>query len=162
MSSDDTPTGVDYPFPFDELVVELARSALRHLWILSPRLDRSVFDNTELTQALGDLARDSRQTEIRILIQDPRGLVAQGHRLLQLARRIPSRVIIHRLEHHPEWRGQTAVIRDRDGLLFKPGDSETEAFYYPNSRVAVQSQQELFEDLWRYSAPDPDLRSLSI
>ena len=162
MSNDDTPTGVDYPSPFDERVVDLARSAARYLFILSPHLDRHAFDNPELAQALGDLARDSRQTEIRILIQNSRALVGRGHRLLQLARRMPSRVHIQRLEHHPEWRGQTTVIRDRDGLLFKPGDSETEAFYYPESKVAVQPHLEVFEDLWRYSTQDPELRSLSL
>lgn len=162
MSGDDVPVGVDYPSPFDEHVVELARGALRYLYILSPRLDRRAFDTPALAQALGDLVRESRQTEVRILVQDARGMVGRGHRLLQLARRIPSRVLIQKLEHHPEWRGQTLVIRDRNELLIKPGDSETEAFHYPDSRTAVQPQLELFEDLWRYSAPDPDLRTLSL
>ena len=162
MSNDDAPIGVDYPSPFDERVVELARSAARYLCILSPHLDRHAFDNPELAQAIGDLVRDSRQTDIRILIQNPRGVVGKGHRLLQLARRMPSRGHIQRLEHHPEWRGQTTVIRDRDGLLFKPGDSETEAFFYPDSQIAAQAQLELFDDLWRYSTEDPELRSLSL
>lgn len=153
---------IEYPSPFDQRVVELAESAARYLFILSPRLDHRVFDNPDLVKSLSGLARSSRQTAIHILVSDPRGLVARGHRLLALARRTPSTVLIRRLEHHPEFKGQTVVIRDRDGLLYKPADTENEAFYQPDSRSDVQPHLELFEDLWRYSTEDPELRSLSL
>lgn len=162
MSSDEHIHQVEYPSPFDQRVVELVRGAARHLYILSPRLDHRVFDNADLVSALSELARRSAQTEIRMLISDSRSLVARGHRLLALARRIPSTVLIRKLEHHPEYKGQTLVIRDRDGLLFKPADSENEAFFQPASRPATQPHLELFEDLWRYSSEDPELRSLSL
>ena len=151
---------VEYPSPFDQRVIELAESASRYLYILSPNLDYQVFDNPDLVRALSELARRSRQTEIRILVSDSRGLVARGHRLLALARRTPSTVLIRKLEHHPEYKGQTVIIRDRDGLLFKP--AENEGFYHPDSRSDVQPRLELFEDLWRYSSEDPELRSLSL
>lgn len=162
MSSDEATQAVEYPSPFDEKVIELAASAARYLYILSPGLDHQVFDNPDLVTSLSELARRSRQTEIRILISDSRGLVARGHRLLVLARRTPSTVLIRKLEHHPEYKGQTVVIRDRDGLLFKPADSENEAFYRPDSRSDVQAHLELFEELWRYSTDDPELRNLSL
>lgn len=162
MSNDDTIQGVEYPSPFDELVVELAETASRYLYILSPGLDHTVFNNAGLVHALSELARRSRQTEIRILISDSRGLVARGHRLLALARRMPSSVRIQKIEHHPAWKEQTVVIRDRDGLLYKPGDSNTKAFYQPDSSAAAQPHIELFEELWRYSGEDPELRSMSL
>lgn len=162
MSSDESLRGVAYPAPFDELVVELANSAARYVYILSPHLDYEVFDNPSLVLALSELARGSRQTEIRILINDSRGLVARGHRLLALARRIPSTVRIQRIEHHPQWKGQTVVIRDRDGLLFKPADTNKEAFYLTDSRSQTKPYLELFEELWRHSSEDPELRSLSL
>lgn len=162
MSSDDQRRAVDYPQPFDELAVELATSASRYLYILSPSLDHAAFDNDALAEALSRLARHSRQTEVRLLISDSRPLIARGHRLLELARRIPSVVALRKLPEHPEWVGQTIVIRDRDGLLFKPGDSLHEAFYEPDSRAAVQPQLDLFDNLWRYSEQDPNLRTMRI
>ncbi len=162
MSNDEERRSVEYPHPFDELVVELAASAARYLYILSPGLDHAVFDREPLVGALSRLARSSRQTEVRLLISDSRALLARGHRLLALSRRIPSVIHLRRLSDHPEWVGQTVVIRDRDGLLFKPGDARNEAFYEPASRAAVQPQLELFEDLWRYSDQDPDLRTLRV
>ncbi len=162
MSSDEQRRSVEYPQPFDELVVELANSAARYLYILSPTLDHAVFDQEQLADALSKLARSSRQTQVRMLVKDTRPLINRGHRLLELSRRIPSVVQLRKLTEHPEWVGQTLVIRDRDGLLFKPGDTRNEAFYEPDSRASVQVHLELFEDLWRYSEQDPNLRSLRL
>jgi hypothetical protein len=162
MSNDEFLTGVEYPHPFDDLVVELTQSASRYIYILSPDLDHAAFDSDALNDALSKLARDSRQTQVRILIRDSRKIVAQGHRLLQLARRIPSTVHLQKLAEHPDWNDETIVIRDRDGVLYKPGGSDHDAFYEPDSRASTQRHLELFEELWRYSTKDPELRSLSI
>ena len=155
-------TGVEYPHPFDELAVRLCRDASRYICILSPHLDHAAFDNAELADALSALARSSRQTQVRILISDARALVGRGHRLLQLARRIPSSVCIQKLSEHPDWNGETIVIRDRNGVLYKPGGNAHDGFYEPNSGASTQKHLELFDELWRHSATDTDLRSLSV
>jgi len=162
MSNDEFISGVEYPHPFDELAAELCTGASRYVCILSPALDHEAFDNEPLAKALSALARDSRQTQVRILISDARKLVGRGHRLLQLARRLPSNVLIQRLAEHPDWNGETIVIRDRDGVLYKPGGSDHEGFYEPDSRASTRKHLELFEELWRHSVQDAELRSLSM
>jgi len=162
MSNEAFTTGIEYPHPFDEYAVRLAGSATRYLCILSPRLDHSAFDSPALAEALSALARASRQTQVRILLNDPRQVIARGHRLLQLARRLPSTVHMQTLAEHPDWDGATIVIRDHNGVLFLPGDAETNGFYEPDSRASTQRHLELFDELWRHSAKDPDLRVLSI
>jgi hypothetical protein len=155
-------SGVQYPHPFDELVVALCEGAARQLCIQSPRLDHEVFDNGNLVQAISALVRRSRQTEVRILISDSRPLVGRGHRLLALARRLPSSVRIRKLEEHPDWNDETVVIRDHDGVLYKPGDADSEGFYEPDSRASTKRHLELFNELWRFSVEDPNLRTLSV
>jgi hypothetical protein len=162
MSNSDFVTGIEYPRPFDTYAISLCQSASRYICILSPQLDPAAFDNSELADALSALARSSRQTQVRILISDPRSLVGHGHQLLELARRLPSAVHIRKLQEHPDWNNETVVIRDRDGVLYKPGGSDHEAFYEPNSRSSTLGHQELFEELWRFSVEDTDLRSLRI
>lgn len=154
--------GVEYPAPFDDYALALAESARRYFCILSPRLDARVFDRPELVSALAALARRSRQTEIRVLVKEASPLVKQGHRLLQLARRMPSKVRLQVLPEHPEWPGQTLVIRDRDGVLYQPPDSDSGGFYEPDSRASTQKHLELFQNLWRSSAPSPELRRLNL
>lgn len=154
--------GVEYPHPFDELAVELCSSAAREICILSPTLDHQVFDRAELVDAMGVLIRSSRQTRVRILVADSRALVSRGHRLLLLARRLPSSVHLQKQVDHPQWKGETIVICDRDGVLYKPGDSDHNGFYEPSSRASTQRHLELFEELWRHSVQDVELRSLSL
>lgn len=160
MSDSEYSSGIAYPYPFAEYAVALCNDALRHICILSPHLDHAAFDNSELVDALSALARRSRQAQVRILISDARSLVVRGHRLLLLARRLPSTVHIRKLEEHPDWNNETVVIRDRDGVLYKPGGSDHDAFYEPDSRVSTQRHLELFEELWRFSVEDAELRSL--
>jgi hypothetical protein len=160
VSDSDLVTGIEYPRPFDTYAISLSQSASRNICILSPQLDPAAFDNIELATALSTLARENRQTQVRILIKDTRSLVGRGHRLLELARRLPSSVHIRTLPEHPNWNNETVVIRDRDGVLFTLGGSDHEAFYEPDSRASTLSHLELFEDLWRYSIEDTELRSL--
>jgi hypothetical protein len=162
MSNNEFITGIAYPQPFAAYAVALCESASRYICILSPQLDHAAFDNSELVDALSALARRSRQTQVRILISDSRPVVGRGHQLLQLARRLPSTVHIRKLEEHPNWNNETTVIRDRDGVLYKPGDSDHDAFYEPNSRASTLRHLELFDELWRLSVEDAELRTLHL
>lgn len=155
-------TGVEYPHPFAELTITLCNSASRYLYILSPNLDPAAFDSEELAHALSALARAGSQTAVRILVNDARALSSGGHRLLTLARRIPSSVEIRTLADHPDWNHQTVVIRDRDGVLYKPSGLGHEGFYEPSSRASTQKHLELFEELWRLAEQDSELRNLSL
>ena len=155
-------SGVHYPAPFDELAVELVRTASRQICILSPSLDHVVFDRPELTEALSALARRGRESLIRILISDPRLIVQRGHRLLELARKLPSSVKLQKLAEHPDWHGETIITRDGSGVLYKPGDSNEKGFFEPDSRASTQRHVDLFNELWRYSEPDIEFRSLSM
>jgi hypothetical protein len=162
MSNNEFVTGIAYPRPFDEYAVSLCENAARYVCILSPQLDHAAFDNSKLVDALSALARRSRQTQVRILISDARPLVTRGHQLLQLARRLPSTVHIRKLAEHPHWNNETVVIKDRDGVLYKPGGSGHDAFYEPNSRASTHRHLELFDELWRFSVEDAELRALHI
>lgn len=154
--------GIEYPHPFDEHVVTLCHSASRYINIVSPGLDHAVFDNDDLLSALSNLARSSRQTRVRILISDKRALVSRGHRLLGLYRRLPSSVQLQLIADHPDWNGETFVVRDHSGVLYKPAGSEHHAFLEPESRASAARYLGLFDDLWRFSAEDQDLRVLSV
>ncbi len=153
---------VDYPHPFDEVAAEIAANARRYVAILSPALDAAAFDTEALSDALRRLLLDSAQSEVRILLQSKAGVVGRGHRLLNLARRMPSRVKIRLLRDHPDWDDETIVICDRDTTLFRPPGSGDRAFLESEVRPAAEQRLELFDSLWRYSEEDPDLRLLTV
>lgn len=154
--------GIEYPHPFAAWAAALTADASREICILSPDLDRRAFDDRDLTDALSALARRSRQSRVRILVSDYRPMVQRGHRLLALARRLPSSIVLQQLDEHPDWQGETLVIKDRSGVLCKPAEADKAAFCEPDSRARTERYLELFEELWRHSAPHIEFRSVPL
>lgn len=155
-------TGLTYPEPFAQLAVAQARLARRELRILSPKLDPRVFEQEDLLSGMRALLRRGRRSRVQILVQDARALTQRGHRLLNLARRLPSGIEIRRLAEHPDWNGDTQILRDRDSMLALPGDQRAPAFYRPGDRARCTTAINRFEDLWRVGAVDPEFRALSL
>lgn len=155
-------TGVQYPEPFATLALELAGSARRSLRIYSYTLDHDVFDNEAFADAVSSLARSGRYADVRILISDPKPLVSRGHRLLQLARRLSSSITIRVLAEHPELPEATYVVRDIDGVVYKPDERSREGFFEPDSRASAKKFVDGFDALWRWGERDPRLRQLTI
>jgi predicted GNAT family N-acyltransferase len=154
--------GLTYPEPFATLALELALTARRSLCIYSQLLDREVFDSAELASAITALARRSRYSDVRILINDSKPLIEQGHRLLELARRLSSTAHIRVIEEHPELPEATFVLRDNDGTVYEPDERRQTGFYEPDSRAVAQSHIEKFDDLWRLGRVDSGLRLLRL
>lgn len=155
-------TAVAYPEPFTTLALELALTARRSLCIYSEQLDREVFDSPELASAITALARRSRYSDVRILINDPRPMIKQGHRLLELARRLSSTIHIRVIEEHPELPAATYILRDNDGVVYKPDERRQRGFYEPDSRASARRHIEKFDDLWRWGKVDSELRILRL
>ena len=154
--------GVSYPEPFATLAIQLAATATRQLRIFSPQLDHEVFNRQEMSDAIAHVARNSRHSDIRILISNSKPIVHHGHRLLTLARRLPSLVHIQKLTDHPELPDYSFVVRDIDGTIYKPNDADREGFYEPDSRASAKRFVDQFDDLWIRSRPDPELRMLGL
>lgn len=153
---------VAYPRPFDQLVLAQLHHARRELRLLSPALDPRVFDGEPFLAALRQFIRESRLSNARVIVRESRPLVQSGHGLLQMARRLPSRVELRVLREHGDWNGDSQVIRDRDSLLTLPGGESSPALYAPDDRPRTERAVERYEELWRAAAPDPEFRALSI
>jgi predicted GNAT family N-acyltransferase len=150
------------PEPFATLFLSLARSARRQLAILSPSLDPSQFEPPGVTEALTALCRQTREAEVRILVADGRALTARGSGLLALARRLPSKLFLRELPEHPQWPGDSCVLRDRDGLLALPADPLSGGSYHPDDRPRVAQELDRFDTLWRQGQETAELRALHI
>ncbi len=160
--SDQFITNVEYPHPFDTLALELAQSARRHIRIYSSLLDPVVFDTQELSSAMTALARRGRFSEIKIIINDARPMAKRGHRLLSLSRRISSTIKIRVVEEHPELPEATFMVRDDNGVVYKPDDRGKPGFYEPNSRASAKRFITQFDYLWNWGEVDPRLQLLRL
>lgn len=142
--------------------VAMVRQGLRTALIFSHDLDPRVYDNPELAQAVSELARRSKYSWVRVLVQDTATIVRDGHRLVEVARRLSSRVEIR--QAHPDFAQvhRAFVVVDGVGLILRPvGDryDGTANFHAP---MAAREEAHLFRRVWDRSAPAPDLRRLHV
>ncbi len=157
-------THVGYPQPFATLALALAQTARRDLRIYSAVLDPDVFDSAELNSAITTLARRSRHSNIRILINDARPVVENGHRLLTLSRRLSTimKIRVLDVDEHPDLPDATYVVRDDNGVVYKPDERGSNGFYEPDSRASAKRFVEQFDKLWHWGEVNPRLQLLRL
>ncbi|MEQ8517142.1 MAG: GNAT family N-acetyltransferase, partial [Chromatocurvus sp.] len=89
-------------------------------------------------------------------------VTSRGHRLLSLARRLPSSVHLRHLPEHPDWRGHSSVIRDRDGVLSVKAEDRDNGYFRVDDRPAGSRESDAFGELWRHGVLHPGFRSLHL
>lgn len=148
---------------YAEIILCMSRQATRSLRLFSPSLAHPLFDHAALADAVSALARRSRYSEIRILLTDPRPLVQRGHALLDLYRRLPTRVPIRRLPYPAdELNAAALLLADDCGLALQPKADDDSAWACFNDRPRVRAVQDVFEHLWHRSVTDAELRDVAL
>ena len=136
--------------------------AHRQLAILSPGLEGALFATPSFVASVSELARRAAATHVRILVEDPRAIAEAAHRLLELARRLPSKIEIRRLpdddvEAHPG----TFVVADEEAYWMVPDRDAFAGVSNTYDRVEARRLVELFDRLFARSVDDPELRLLT-
>ncbi|WP_051081807.1 hypothetical protein [Thioalkalivibrio sulfidiphilus] len=136
--------------------------ARRRLWILSPDLDAFIYNDPDLVDAVSALARRSRHADVRILIQDSRSLPSGGHRLVDLALRISSRIHLRRQPPDETRLDESMVLIDSGGYLHQRRAADPVAMADAYAPPRVQTLEGRFRTFWTHAMPDPELRRLKI
>ena len=144
-------------------ITELLADAKHELAICTRDLDPNLLDLAGPLEAIKRIALSGRHARVRILLQEPRKAVADGHRLIALAQRLPSSIEIRTpVEEHDLQYPAAFLVNDRRGYLFRPlgnrpdGEGST---YAPGRHAQLLS---LFDQVWERSTPSEELRPLSI
>jgi hypothetical protein len=140
----------------------LAEQAKRTLHIFTRDLDSPVYDQAPFIQAVSALATRSRYSRILILVQNTERAVKDGHRLIELSRRLSSFVTLRK--PHSDFReyNQTFLIADEVGLLRRPIADRYNGTLNFKAPLACREYLEFFNQVWERSEADPDLRQLFI
>ncbi|MFW6094615.1 MAG: GNAT family N-acetyltransferase [Pseudomonadota bacterium] len=134
----------------------------RRLVIFSQRLDHALFDAPAVVDAISRFARSTPQVRVRILITDTGPIVDRGHSLVELARRLDSRIEIRRAPEADAPAEESYVTWDAAGYLLIPDFQVYTAVLDPHDAVRAQRMTDGFTALWEKSAPDPELRTLKL
>jgi predicted GNAT family N-acyltransferase len=154
------------PFDGEAASLNALLTALRQpgrtLRLYSQLLDPVLFDREEVADAISEFARRGPPVSVQILIHSSSLIVARGHRLLELARRLDSKIEIRRVPTEHADDEHTFVGWDERGYWLMPDHQEYQSYLTLYDPVRAAKLAERFGYLWERSAPDPELRVLRI
>lgn len=141
---------------------QLAEQARIRLRIRTPDLEPRVYDNAAFVEAVRALALRSARTDIRILLHDTDAAIKRGHRLIDLARRLTSRLEIRALRPPPGVPDDAFLLADGRALIHRPNAERTAATVRCNAPRDVRLLENRFQALWHDAETAADLRRLHL
>ena len=144
-------------------IAELLADAAREIAIYTRDLDPTLLDAPPILDAIKRIALSGRGARVRILVQEPKKPLADGHRLIALAQRLPSLIEFRTPQDEQDRLYASAfLINDRRGYLFRTLASRSEgegSTYAPGRHKQLR---EYFDQVWGRSVPSEELRQLAL
>jgi len=140
----------------------MAAQCKRYLQIFTYDLDALIYDQDLFLTAIKNLIRHSPLAKVEILLQDNRAVINNGHRLVELMRRVSSKIEIRKPQK--DYIGQLAnmLIVDHVAYVYREHFERYDAtadFYAP---LSIKQQCDFFKRVWEQSERDSELRQLHI
>ncbi len=145
-----------------QAVILMAGQCRKTLEIVSRELDPQVYDDQQVADAVKQLALQSRYAKIRILVFETTAIAKRGHRLLDLAMKLPSYIEIRKPGKEHRNFNQAFLIADGVGYIHQPHAARYEAQMDFKRRRIAGELQKTFDDMWEKSEADMNLRRLNI
>lgn len=143
-------------------LVECLQEPLRTVQIYSQHLDHALFDKLAVVEALSAFVRRGPPAQLQILIHSSQLMISRGHRLLELARRMDSKIQIRRVPEDQATDLHTSVVWDERGYWLMPDFREYEGLANLYDPVQASRLAERFDYLWHKGIEDPELRVLRL
>lgn len=140
----------------------MANQARQSLWIYDQFLDHDRYDRFRLREILSAVARRHRLSEVRLLIHDDRPLVQRRHQLVELMRRLPSKLELRLVNPDYPAETQAFVLADRNALIYRHQFDKPEGFARFSDAGHNKRLRETFQRMWEAGRSSLELRELPI
>lgn len=134
----------------------------REVRIYSPLLDHNLFEDDAVVEALSAFARGGPPATLNVLIHSSSLVVSRGHRLLNLARRLASKIAIRLVPDELQDEHRCFVLADHQAFFLLPDHQEYVGFSNRYDPVQATQLADRFDFLWQRAERDPELRALSL
>lgn len=145
-----------------ETALQLLQHAKREICFFGPEIDKILFDNEAAIDLLSQLARKSRFSRVRFAVYSTRRNVSDSHRLLPLAQRLSSILLIHQCDREDQTRQDSFLLVDNIGYLHCHNAVRYTGTAHLNDRSKNRFFQQQFDQLWARSSMDPNSRRLQL
>ena len=143
-------------------IVDALSAPRRELMIYSQRIDAALFDHADIGTVISGFVRGAQGARLNVLLHSTETLVGRSHAIVELARRISSKIAIRVVPYEMADADWSFVTWDRSGYLLLPDHREYEMVANPYDPVTASRLTDQFEQLWRSSREDPELRTLRL
>ncbi len=146
-----------------EALFQILATARRTVEIFSPLLDHALFGDPRCIELISAFARRAPQALARILIVDSGLVVARGHPLLELARRLSSKIRMLKVpDNWPMDARRSFAVADGRAIWWLPDHDAP--IGWAEARNPVQAQRVLleFDKLFERAVDEPGLRLLKL
>lgn len=140
----------------------LAGQARRQVDLFTPDLEPALYDQSPFLDALTQLCLGSPRARVRVLARDFERTVKDGHRLVELARRLSSYVELRKV--HPDYQenNESFLLVDDYGLLHRQHAARFEGRFSCKAPLEVRRLRAFFDEVWDRSEAQADLRRLHL
>lgn len=143
-------------------LARLIQASRRTLWLRIPSLDALTSDNA-VCEAIKSLAISSERVDIRILFDDQENAIREGHRLIHLARRLPSRISLRQTQHDDRDVQACHAIGDGTGLFEAKGWPRPARIHLCGHRLPHAPRlARAFRERWERAGGSPELREIRL
>lgn len=144
------------------IAISLVRQAHQSIDIFTQDLDAEIYNNKAFEQSVFKLAKKHPNTRIRILVQNSRKSIQNGHCLIRLAQNLTSSVFIHNPSREYKDEQCAFMVVDRLGLMYRVTVNNRN---YKTSVNFMSPQRagklvEFFNEVWKHSTPDVQTRRI--
>lgn len=145
-----------------DLMDSMVGQAGQRLWLYDRVLDHDLYDRHRFRELVSGLARRHRLSEIRLLIHDDQSLIKRRHQLVELMRRLPSRIQLRLINSDYPHENQPFMLVDRQGVVFRHDFNRPSGFagFADSGRVKLLSEN--FQRMWGAGRSSLELRELPL
>lgn len=145
-----------------DLMDSVAGQARQRLWLYDRLLEHDLYDRHRFRELVSALARRHRLSEVRLLIHDDKPLVKRRHKLVELMRRLPSRIELRLVNEDYPVDDQPFILADREGVVYRHNFYKPEGFVKFSDGGRVKLLSENFQRMWDAARPSLELRELPL
>lgn len=141
---------------------QIVASAKIEITLFSQGLDRRTYSNEDFIAPLQSFLLSHQRARLRVLVHTPALAMRTGHRLIELGRRLSSRIEFRELLPERKLIRKEFLIADEASLLIRESDDQLEARYYPHAPLLARDQKREFDTWWQESPPAAEFRDLKL
>jgi predicted GNAT family N-acyltransferase len=155
-----------WPFSSEADMASLTDSvvgqARQRVWLYDQLLDHNLYGRFCFRELISALARRHPLSDVRLLIHDDKPLVKRRHAIVELMRRIPSRIQLRLVNSDYPAESQPFILADQEGIVYRHNFEKPEGFAGFSHSRRVKLLSESYLRMWEAGTPSAELRELPI